>query len=160
MEANLFTPEEYKKNFVKNKKGKKEEKIQLAFCDNVKIKFPDVIFSCDLSSGMNFPMHIAARNKRMRSSRSHTDFFMAEPRGEYKGFFLELKKDAGEVYCKDGVTFKKKIIKIKKGGIVVEEYDHIASQWEMILKLRSKGYYADFGLGYDDCMKKLTDHLK
>ena len=161
-EASLFTPDEFKKNFKRNKNGKKEAKIQLALCDKIKKDYPDIIFSCDLASGMKLPIHIAGLHKRMRSSRGHCDFFAAEPvyNGDvvYSGFFLELKKDRNEVYNKNG-TFKKKLIKVKKDGVVVEEYDHIQEQWDMILKLREKGYFADFGMGLEDCIEKWEKYL-
>lgn len=161
-EASLFSVEEYKANFKKNKKAKKEEKIQLAFCDYIKKHYPDIIFSCDLASGLFLPLHIGAMHKRMRSSRGHCDFFAAETIYDgdlvYSGFFLELKRDYDEVYTKYGL-FKKKMVKIKKKGIIVGEFDHIGEQWDMIQKLRLKGYYADFGLGFDDCVEKWEKYL-
>lgn len=160
MGASLFTPEEFKKNFVKNKKAKKEEKIQLAFCDFVKKDYPDVIFSCDLASGLHLPIHIGALHKRMRSSRAQCDFFAAEPMMEinFCGFFLELKRDRDEVFTKDG-RFKKKKSKELVGGVWME-YDHVQEQVEMIRKLRRRGYYADFGLGLEDCIFKFQAYMR
>lgn len=144
---------------IKVKKQQKETKIQIAFCDWVKKVYPEIIFSCDLSSGMRLPLHIAGMHKRMRSSRGHTDFFSAEPRGTNYAFFLELKKDIDEVYLKDGLTFKKCKTPIKKAGKIVGYYDHIQEQWDMICKLRERGYYADFGLGLQDCKDKFTAYM-
>lgn len=152
--ASLFTVDEYKKNFKKNTKVK-EDKVQMAFCKHVKKTFPDVIFNCDLASGMNLGKHIGGMNSQMRSSRAHCDFHASEPRGDFKGFYLELKRDRDEVYRKDG-GLKSAIKTNKKTG---EKYDHIKEQWEMIQNLRSKGYYADFGLGLDDCIDKMKEYM-
>lgn len=136
-----------------------EDNIQIAFCEFVKLQYKDVIFQCDLSSGMKLPIHTAARNKKMRSSRALPDFLMLEPRGWFKGFALELKKDSSEVYKKDG-SLVKKIVKVKnKRGVVIEEYDHVKEQADMLEKLRGKGYYADFGMGLDDCIQKITNYM-
>lgn len=159
-QQNIFSPEEFKQNFVKNKKAKKEAKIQLEFCDYVKNNFPDVIFNCDLASGMNLGKHIGGMNSRMRSSRSQPDFFAAHPIFNHCGFYLELKKDRDEVYKKDG-GFKKHLKKIKNSkGVVIEEYDHIQEQLKMLERLRSKGYYADFGLGLKDCISKFRAYME
>ena len=144
------------------KKGKKkhEEKVQLSFCKFVKKIYPDVIFTCDLASGLKLPVHVGALHKKMRSSRAHCDFSASEPKLEYHGFFLELKKDSGEVFCKDGVTFKKAKTPIKLGNKIVGHYDHIQEQWEMIQKLRKKGYWADFGLGLQDSIDKFVAYME
>lgn len=145
---------------LKKGKQKKEERIQMAFCKFVKKQYPDIIFSCDLASGLHLPQHIGKMHKQMRSSRAQCDFSSPEPMHGYYGFFLELKKDRDEVYKKDG-GFKKQTKKIKNSrGIVIEEYDHIEEQWNMIQKLRSKGYWADFGLGLQDSIDKFREYMK
>jgi hypothetical protein len=37
---------------------------------------------------------------------------------------------------------------------------HISEQLEFMDILRIKGYKCDFGIGWDDCHKKLDDYLK
>ncbi len=136
------------------KKKQKEENIQLAFCKHVKKEYPSVIFTCDFASGMKLPIFIAGKHKLMRSSRAMPDFSADEPNSLYHGFRLELKIDS--VYTKKG-ELKKQLKTIKKTG---EKYDHLKEQWEMILKLRERGYYADFGQGLEDCKKKFDDYMK
>lgn len=107
---------------------------------------------------MKLPKWIAASHKAQRSSRGFPDFFMAKATPIYQGFFLELKKDHEEVYKKDG-GFKKKTSKVKVGKLTIE-VDHIQEQWDMIVRLRKEGYYADFGLGLEDCITKVNKYLK
>jgi len=150
----LFTPRKVKA--PRRKSSKAEENIQIAFCKYVKVRHPEVIFFCDLTSGMKLPMHVAARNKIMRSSRGMPDF-CAMFRG--KVMFLELKKEKAEVYNQNG-TFRKKEIIVKKGSIVIEKYDHVQEQEAMLKRFRSMGFYAEFGLGLDDCIMHIDKWVK
>lgn len=141
----LFTPEEFKANFKVNKKIKrKEEKVQIAFCEFVKSEYPDVIFACDLASGMKLPIWIAAANKKMRSERGHPDFNAAEPRGPFIGFYLEIKSDGVIVWNKDESLRKDK---------------HLEEQNYMLAKLRDRGYYAQFGIGLEDCKNQFKNYM-
>jgi hypothetical protein len=67
-------------------------------------------------------------------------FDTTEPRLNYHGLFIEVK-------IKDTKFYK------KNGGIINE---HIEEQLETMKKLKNKGYYAEFGCGYDEC-KGLID---
>lgn len=142
------------------RKNKGEEKIQIAFCQYVKSQYPNVIFNCDLASGMKLTKSMAARAKKMRSSRGMCDFFAAQPSGQYKGFFLELKTGRDEVYTKKG-EFKAKKMQVKNSsGLVIETYDHLQVQEAMMKRLRLLGYYAEFGLGFDDCQQKFDNYMR
>ncbi len=139
----LFTPEEYKANFVKNKKSKAEEKIQMEFCDYVRYTYPDIIFMCDLASGLKLPIWIAAKNKQMRSSKSLPDFFAAEPRKGFNGLFIELKKDG---------------IRLKSGAMPTS--DHIRDQEAILERLRQKGYKAEFAVGIEEAKFIFDEYMK
>jgi hypothetical protein len=138
----LFTPEEYKESFKKNKKSKAEEAIQLEVCAYIKAMYPNVIFMCDLSSGMKLPIWLAARNAKMRSSRGLPDLFIAESRGGYSGVFLELKKDG---------------IRLKNGDMPSSE--HIKEQEEILHNLRMRRYAAEFACGFDEAKVLIDSYL-
>lgn len=150
-EQSLFSAEEYTAAFKKNKKGKKEEDLQLAVCEYIRDKYPDVIFMCDLASGMKLPIWIAARNSKMRSSRGLPDLFIAKPAyvenipgspNLYYGLFIELKKDG---------------IRLKNGNI--PKTDHHDEQALILARLNRVCYKAVFGVGYDECIKIIDDYL-
>jgi len=108
---NLFPVEEFKKK-IKSKKS--EENIQLEVCAYLKTAYPHVIFFCDMASGMKMPIWLAARNKKMRSSRGLPDLFIAHTKflktftgdlaGVKCGLFIELKKEGTRLQKKDGVN--------------------------------------------------------
>lgn len=150
----LFTAEEYKANFKVNKKGKKEEAVQLQVCEYLRNVYPNTIFMCDLASGMRLPIWIAAKNKLMRSSRGLPDLFIAKPYlckansnhvmdGPYSGLFIELKKDG---------------IRLKNGNLPTNE--HHAEQEAILVKLRALGYRAEFACGYEEAIKLIDEYLK
>jgi len=139
------------------KKGKKqkEEKEQIRICKYLRKDYPDVIFTCDLASGMKLPIHIAAKNKSMRSSRGLPDLFIAEPYPRnikheldvcYFGLFIEIKSEDTILYKVDGVTLRKN--------------EHVEEQAEILRQLSEKGYKAVFACGYEEAKKIIDEYLK
>jgi hypothetical protein len=139
---NLFTVRDFNS---KLKKGKKEENIQIEVCNYLKSKYPDVIFSCDMSSGMKMPIWLAARNKKMRSSRGQPDMFIAAPRGGYHGLFIELKREGVKTLLKDGS---------------IPKDEHLKEQHEMLSKLSKIGYKAVFAHGFNETKEIIDNYLK
>lgn len=124
--------------------GKQSEaSIHQQFCAYVRNNYPDAIFTSE-SSGIRLTMGQAVKAKKLRSSSKLPDFWMAEPRGIFCGFFLELKRSRDEVFTKDGV---------------LRQDDRIRGQHKIIVSLCEKGYYARFGFGLDDAIKKLDDYM-
>jgi len=161
-QATIFGNKEHKKLSEKLipglKKGKKqkEEKVQIQICKYLHKQYPNVIFTCDLSSGMKLPIHIAAKNKQMRSSRGLPDLFIAYPSmGDgsrdpylanlYYGLFLELKSEDVVIYNKDGSLRKD---------------PHLAEQNAILKDLTDKGYKAVFACGFDEAKKIIDEYLK
>jgi hypothetical protein len=141
-----------KLNKVKVKRKKTEESLQIAVAKYLKFKYPNLIFNSDLGS-VNFNAWQGARAKAMRSTRGQPDIFIFEPKqipGSphfYHGMALELKNKKSDVYLDDGTISD---CKTKK---------HIREQAEMLKRLRDKSYWADFGLGFDDCVKKIDSYM-
>ena len=123
---------------------KKEEKVQLQVCNYLKQKYPFVIFHSD-GNGLHLNKFQAISFSKLKCSRGIPDLFIAEPKKGYSGLYLEIKKDKSEVYTK-----KHKIRKTP----------HIQEQFEMLERLKDKGYYASFGCGFDSCIKLIDWYLK
>lgn len=70
------------------------------------------------------------------------DLVIFEPRAGYHALFLELKAESP--FRKDG--------RLKKS-------DHLKGQADSILKLRGKGYYADFYWRFDMVMNVITRYI-
>lgn len=146
----LIPVEEYRKNFKKNTKGKKEEKVQLAICDYIRNAYPEVIFTCDLASGLRLPIWLGALHKKMRSSRGLPDLFIAQPRwisgsAHHHGLFLEIKKE--------GV-----VVRLKNGELPADK--HIREQAVILDKLRALGFCAAFVCGFEEAKKIIDGYLK
>ena len=154
-EANLFTPEEFKENFKKNTKVK-ESKIQVEVCEYIKKNYPDVIFQCDLASGMNLGKHIGGMNARLRSSRGLPDLFIAHHSYQgapvktpgltrlYYGLFIELKRDGKSPYLKNGSLSSDK---------------HVKEQAAILKRLEAQGYKAVFATGAKEAIAIIDEYL-
>jgi hypothetical protein len=157
-QGSLLSVEEYKKNFVKNKKAAKEEKVQLIVCNYLKLKFPNVIFMCDLASGLRLPIWMGALHKKMRSSRGLPDLFIAHPKLPrfaatessledflgYRGLFIELKGEGVVTHKKDGSLRSDK---------------HLGEQNEILQRLNKLGYKAVFASGAEEAIKIIDEYL-
>jgi len=124
---------------------KEELNIQKAIAEYLHIVHPDILFRSDLG-GIRLTRGLRVQAKLLQDGRhGYPDMFLSEPRGQYHGLYGELKTGAGEVFLKDGVTFRKD--------------EHVAEQWAMIQMLRQRGYAADWWLGYDDAIAKIEAYL-
>lgn len=126
--------------------AKREESIQIAVCAYLKNFYPDVIFTCDLSSGMKLTIGQSVKSAKMRSSRGLPDIMILEPRGEgefrYCGLMIELKSEkAGN-----------------KNG-TVKQTDHVREQQEILNRLEKKGYMAKFAIGFSEAKSIIDFYL-
>ena len=126
--------------------AKREESIQLAVCTYLKLQHPDIIFTCDLSSGMKLTIGQSVKSAKMRSSRGLPDIMILEPRGEgefrYCGLMIELKSEkAGN-----------------KNG-TVKATDHTREQAAILERLEKKGYMAKFAIGFEEAKNIIDFYL-
>lgn len=141
------------KEFIKlnkiigGKKNKKEEKLQISLSRYIRTKYPDIIFNSDIASGMKLPIGMATKAAKMRSERGLPDMIILEPKGKYKAMCLELKNKESDVYLKTGEISDS------------DSKKHVREQRNLLARLSSKGYWADFGFGYDDCIKKIDNYM-
>lgn len=122
----------------------KEEKLQIAVCDYIRLKYKDVIFCSDVGSRVRLTKSQAGKAKMMRSGRGHPDLFIAEPKGEFHGMYLELKADGVKVFKKDGTLRKDR---------------HLEEQYEMLQRLKKKKYFAEFAIGFDEAKLYIDYYL-
>ena len=116
-----------------------EKDLHLAVCSYIKLQYPNVIFTTDLS-GLKLTIGQSVQVKKMRSSNGIPDILIFKPNKIYHGLFIELKKEGIKVYKKDGSFVS----------------DHIKEQFEMRLKLNELNYFTNFAFGFDEA-KKMID---
>jgi hypothetical protein len=105
---------------------------------------PNVLFFFDMS-GYQLSITSAVKAKHQRADAFRVpDLMVIEKSHSYSALFLEVK------------TKKVKLFK-KDGSFVADK--HLNEQRSTLLKLREKGYCADFSLGYMDTIKKINDYL-
>jgi hypothetical protein len=112
----------------------KEEQLHIAICNYIKLQYPNVIFTSE-SSGIRVFWQQAKKLKSMRSCSGLPDIMIFEPRKQKAGMFLEVKKDGTKIYKKDGELTKDK---------------HLNQQEEILHRLKEKGYFAEFVVGFDE----------
>lgn len=119
-----------------------EKTIHIFLCDYMRLQHPDVLMRTDLG-GIRLTFGQAAQVKRMQGGRrAWPDIFIAEPRGDWAGLFIELK--AVNIYKKDGS---------------LKANEHTAEQAVMLEKLRSRGYKAVFAIGFDEAVAIIEEYL-
>lgn len=151
-QQSLFTIKEFKqiKNektglpIVKKKRKKKEESLQLQVSKYLRSQYPGVIFNSDIASGLFLPIWIAAKAKAQRSERGLPDLIILEPHGQYHALCLELKKEGAKIFKQDGTLYSDK---------------HLEEQNNLLARLRGKGYYANFSVGWIDTKKQIDDYF-
>ena len=83
-------------------------------------------------------------NKRMNPFDGFPDLLILEPRREYHGLLLEIKRDDEKLLNKKG--------KYKT--------PHLEQQSIILHKLSAKKYYTSFGIGFDNCKEIIEKYLK
>lgn len=121
-----------------------ESTIHKQICDYIKLQYPDVMFVTDLS-GIKLTIGQAVKLKSLRSTRAWPDLFIAKPNSRYCGMFLEIKRDSIEVYRKDG-SLKTNI-------------QHVKEQSDVLDKLCSKKYFANFACGFDEAKEMIDKYM-
>ncbi len=123
-----------------------EGMIQEQVARYVATKYPQAIFHSDFGSGAHLSKLQAIKQKRQNAGRKgFPDFQICEPIGKWNGLFVEIKKNDTRI--------------VKRNGELVAN-DHIREQAKMIEELRSRGYYADFGIGFDACRNIIDAYME
>lgn len=91
----------------------------------------------------------AMTHRSLQSSRSWPDLQIVQPSRGYYGLFIELKKDNTTIYLKIGPH---------KGELTSDP--HIREQAMMLEHLNKLGYFARFGVGFDQCKRIIDWYLQ
>ncbi len=121
-----------------------EKELHIQICDYLRLQYPLVRFSSNFGSGMKMTMGQASIQKRQQSHRGYPDLFIIAPSKQYSGLFIEIKKEGEKIFKKDGKTYKS---------------EHLESQAEYIDYLNENGFYATFGIGFDEIRKIIDDYF-
>ena len=109
----------------------------------LRLQYPKAHFHFDLT-GLGLTKAQAGMNKAIQDGPGWPDLFIAQPKGEYHGLFIEVKADKTRLYKLNGNYAS----------------PHIADQHWRLAELSGEGYKAMFGVGFDDCKKIIDNYLK
>jgi hypothetical protein len=119
----------------------KENDLHIAICKYLQHQYPKVLFTSE-SSGLRVTISQARKLKSMRSCSGLPDIMIFEPRKNYHGLFLEVKREGTTIYKKNGELTADK---------------HIREQEEILHQLKEKGYFAEFVVGFEEA-KAIIDY--
>lgn len=126
------------------KRKKPEEKIQIAVSLYLQTNYPDTDFISE-QSGLSLSSWGQINTlKATRSKMKLPDLTILEPVHPYAGLVIEIKADGESPYKADGSLKSNK---------------HTKDQAETLYRLRKKGYFAEFGVGYADCIRIIEDYM-
>lgn len=106
------------------------------------------MFHSDYSAGLGLSMNQATINRSLQFGPGLPDIYIfkrGRPNKEgipYVGMALELKKDGTTIILKNGQN---------KGRLTSNP--HVRQQAHMLKNLIDEGWYANFGVGYADCVR-------
>jgi len=120
-----------------------EKSLHKSVCRYISLQYPEVMFVSE-PGGIRVTPGIAGEIAKLRSDVGLPDLYILEPKGEYHGLILELKKDVGAY-------------RNKKGEI--RDIKHIQIQLRILKKFRRKGYFASFAGGFDEAQKIIDWYL-
>lgn len=120
-----------------------EAELQIALVHYLQDRYPQVLFKCD-TSAIKLTLGQAVKMKKLGNTRGWPDLHIAEPRRDYHGCFIELKKEGERI--------------VRENGNWVSP--HIAEQADMLKKLEQRGYYAEFVSGFSEAKKAIDWYLK
>lgn len=143
----ILKPYQPKKRYIP-KHIKHEENLQRQVCSYLRIKYPNVLFKSDYSAGLHLTIYQAKLQKSLMSGRGWPDLMILQPSRGYHGLFIELKKDGTRLYLTTGLN---------KGKLTTDP--HIQEQALMLKQLNKLGYFARFGVGFDNCQRLIDGYL-
>lgn len=117
--------------------------IQVRVCDYIRVMHCGVLFSSNYGSGIKLTIRQASIQKRLQSNRGAPDLIIYEPRGEYVGLAIELKREGVKIAKKDGSAVS----------------THVQEQNDYLEALRKRGWKCFFCIGYTDAIKTIDEYL-
>jgi hypothetical protein len=133
-------------------KGQEEKELSYQIAAFLEFQYPKVVFRFDVAADLYLTQRQASIVKnKLKHKRGYHDLTILEPKGKYHGLLLELKKNKAEVFRQDGELKKKTN---KKTGKC-----HNQEQKQHLDNMRKKGYFADYGFGFVDTVKKIKTYM-
>lgn len=126
-------------------KQDRESQIYKNVATFLNMKYPMVMYHFDLSGVNNASIYSRVLYSQL-NGRAWPDLFIPEPRGIYKGLFMEIKAEGAPTA-------------ILKNGKVTKNL-HVREQWETLVKLGNRGYLALMVSGYADAQEAVDTYLK
>ena len=121
---------------------KKEESLQIAVCNYIRLQYPNVIFTSE-ASGLKLTIGQAVKAKKLRSSRGLPDLIILEVNHGFCGMCIELKNETP----------------FKRNGDL-KSSPHLQEQYFVLQQLNAQGYNAQFGIGFDHTKAIIDQYLK
>lgn len=110
----------------------------------INYKYKDWIYQVNWLSGCKLPIGLAVKAKRKGHQKSIPDIMIFEPRGDYHGLFIELKRKGSKT--------------LKRNGEVVSP--HLAEQLKTLSRLHDKGYAAVLSCGYHEAVDYIAAYAE
>ena len=123
-------------------RANKEYQLYRDVAAYLRLQYPKVIYHFDLT-GLNLSKAQAGMTKAIQHSSGYPDLFIAEPRAEFNGLFIELKADGTRIFKTDGSPAS----------------DHIAAQMNRLNELQDKGYDSYMVAGFDSVKTVIDGYL-
>lgn len=121
-----------------------EEDEQRQVVDWFHLQYPNDIINIGLG-GIKLPIGLAAKIKRNGHIKSFPDIFIYKANSKYSGLAIEFKRSGEKVFKKDGE---------------IRQVEHLQRQYNMLQRLREKGYYAVFSIGFEQTVKLIKQYME
>lgn len=124
-------------------KNQPEYNLQKSLCSYLRWKYRDVFFLSDTVASIALSIPQQVRNKAIQNPDFHCpDLLILEPKKGFCALFLELKIKTP--FKSDGSLLKN---------------EHLAKQYDTLVKLNDKGYKAMFVWSYDMGVNIIDEYL-
>jgi len=121
-----------------------EAEIYKVIARYLTIKHPKVIFRFDFAAGLYLSPYMANKHRSQNPIKGYPDLFIALPKGNFAGLFIEIKTDKANPFKKDGT---------------LKANEHTERQAEVLKALNEVGYAALFSTGVDETIKVIESYL-
>ena len=121
-----------------------EAEIYKVIARYLSIKYPKLIFRFDFAAGMYLSPYMATKHRSQNPIKGYPDLFIALPRGNFAGLFIEIKTEKANPFKKDGT---------------LKANEHTERQAEILKALNEVGYAALFSTGVDETIKVIESYI-
>ena len=121
-----------------------EAEIYKVIARYLTIKYPKLIFRFDFAAGMYLSPYMANKHRSQNPIKGYPDLFIALPKGNFAGLFVEIKNDKSNPFKKDGT---------------LKSNEHLERQAEILKALNEFGYAALFANGVDETIKVIESYV-